>query len=215
MNYSCKDTYISNITATTNIFTKQSLTTKCKWTSFLGVTLDSKMSFSSHIKYISVEATRILNFIKRNLCKCSQSTNIPMVRPILEYCSLLWDTHLVKDINELEKVQRGAAIWTVSDYNWSSSVTTMLETLQWPTLTTRRYNSRLNNFYKSIYHHTALKIPTYFTRTQRSTRQYHPFHFIIPIINCDYYKYSFYPRSIRDCNNLPIDIIESNSQSLF
>ena len=31
----------------------------------------------------------------------------------------------------------------------SSCVTTMLETLKWPTLTTRRHSSRLNMFYKS------------------------------------------------------------------
>jgi len=45
-----------------------------------------------------------------------------MVRPILEYCSSVWDPHLAKDINELEKVQRRVARWTVSGYNWSSSV---------------------------------------------------------------------------------------------
>ena len=85
-----------------------------------------------------------------------------MVHPIIEYCSSVWDLHLAKDINELEKVQRGAARWTVSDYSQSSSVTTT----QWPTLTTCRHNSRLNKFYTSIYHHTALQIPTYFTRTK-------------------------------------------------
>jgi len=98
---------------------------------FLGVTLDSKNNVFSltYQIYISVKATRALNFIKRNLCKCTQSTKtkayISMVHPILEYCSSVWDLHLAKDINELEKVQRRAARWTVSDYSWSSSVTTI------------------------------------------------------------------------------------------
>ena len=80
-------------------------------------------------------------------------------------------------INELEKVQRRTARWTMSDYNWSSTVTSMLETLHWPNVTEHR---RLHMFYKSIYHLTALQLPTYFLRTQRSTRQnhWHPLHFI-------------------------------------
>jgi len=49
-----------------------------------------------------------------------------------EYCSTVWDSHLRKDINELEKVQRRAARWAMSNYSWSSSVTSMLELLQWP-----------------------------------------------------------------------------------
>ena len=67
-------------------------------------------------------------------------------------------------------------------------------------------------FYKSIYHLTAVQLPPYFLRTQQSTRQYHPLHFIVPSTNCDYYKYSFFPRAIRDWNNLPNDLIESSYQ---
>ena len=92
------------------------------------------------------------------------------------------------------------------DYNRSSSVTYMLELLQWPTLSNRRYTSRLHMFYKSVYHLTAvqLAIPPYFLRTQQSTRQYHPLQFIVPSTNCDYYKYSF------SKSNLPHDLIESS-----
>ena len=38
----------------------------------------------------------------------------------------------------LEKVQRRAARWVMSDYSWSSSVTVMLNHLGWPTLVERR-----------------------------------------------------------------------------
>jgi len=44
-----------------------------------------------------------------------------------QYCSTVWNPHFHKDINEVEKVQRQAARWAMSDYNWSSSVTSMLE----------------------------------------------------------------------------------------
>jgi len=186
---------------------------------FLGVTLDSRLSFSTHIKLTSAKATKTFNFIRRNLHRCSRSTKAKayssMVRPILEYCSTVWDPHILKDVNELEKVQRRSARWVMSDYNWSSSVTSMLNLLQWPTLTNRRLTARLHTFYKSIYHLTAVQLPPYFSQTQRSTRQYHPLHFIIPSTNCDYYKYSFFPRTIREWNDLPNDLIESNSLPQF
>ena len=124
--------------------------------------LDSKLSFSTQIKHAAAKATKTLG---RNPYKCSQSTKAKayssMVRPILEYCSTVWDPHFHKDIYELEKVQRQAARWAMSDYNWSSSVTSMLELLQWPTLSTRRYTSRLHIFYKSVYHLTAVQLPSY------------------------------------------------------
>ena len=39
---------------------------------YLGVVIDSKMPFSSHIDHITLKATRMLNFIKRNLYKCNK-----------------------------------------------------------------------------------------------------------------------------------------------
>ena len=73
-----------------------------------------------------------------------------MVRPVLEYCSTVWDPHLPKDINEFKKEQTKAVRWTMSNYNWSSSVTSMLELLPWHTLTTCRHISRLHMFINLI-----------------------------------------------------------------
>ena len=57
-----------------------------------------------------------------------------LVHPILEYASSVWDPHLIKDSDQIEKVQRAAAQWVTSDYSWSSSVTVMLNNLNGPTL---------------------------------------------------------------------------------
>ena len=43
---------------------------------YLGVVIDFKMSFSSHIDHITLKATRMLNFIKCNLCKCNKESNV-------------------------------------------------------------------------------------------------------------------------------------------
>ena len=107
---------------------------------YLGVTLTSSMSFSPHIQKITAKATRVLNFIKRNLYNCSKEIKpkayLTLVRPILEYASPVWDPYLVK-------VQRAAARWIRSDYSWLSSVTAILSNLNWPTLAFHHKISKL------------------------------------------------------------------------
>ena len=61
-----------------------------------------------------------------------------------------WDPHLSKDIQAIEKVQRIAARWVKSNYNWENSVTSMLSELQWPTLNIRRCISRLTILYQGL-----------------------------------------------------------------
>ena len=78
------------------------------------------MSFAPHIQKIAAKATRVLNFIKRNLYNCSKEIKskayLTLVRPILEYASPVWDPHPIKDSDQIEKVQRTAARWVTSDY---------------------------------------------------------------------------------------------------
>ena len=81
---------------------------------------------------------RTLNFLKHILNKCSsevkESAYLTMVRPQLEYASDVWDPHQVGDIMKLEKAQRRAACWVLSDYSRFGTVTLMLDQLSWPTL---------------------------------------------------------------------------------
>ena len=76
----------------------------------LGVLLDKWLSCSPHISNIASKASQTLNFLKCNLSMCSTaikaSAYFTMVRPIMEYASTVWDPFYVKDIQQLEKVQR-------------------------------------------------------------------------------------------------------------
>ena len=134
--------------------------------SYLGVLLSSSMSFSPHINNIVVKASKMLNFIRRNLSKCSKEVKstayLSLVHPILEYSSSVWDPYLLTDIQSIEKVQRRAARWVSSDYNTFSSVTSMLNNLQWPTLSNRQKFARLSTFYKIIHHLSMPPLPHYF-----------------------------------------------------
>ena len=121
---------------------------------------------------------------------------------------------LATNILSIEKVQRWAACWVESDYHWNSGVTAMLCDLQWPTLSCHQEVSRLKTFY-TIYNNSALKIPYYFVTTTYATCHQHPLHFVTPSVRTNFYKHSFFPKTIRDWNNLPTETIESSSLQLF
>ena len=187
---------------------------------YLGVLLDKRLSWSPHISSIASKASQTLNFLKRNLSKCSTaikaSAYLTMIRPIMEYASAVWDPFYVKDIQQLEKVQRRAACWVLNDYRHTSSVTLMLKQLSWPTLTLCRRISRLSILYKAIQQQLSLTIPSYYLPPMiQSTRQYHPSHFVLPCSSTTSYQHSYFTRTIKDWNSLPTAIIETNSYNQF
>jgi len=155
---------------------------------------------------------------KRNLCNCPLDTKrtgyLTLVRPIMEYAASFWDPYYNTDIYKLEKVQSRAAQWIVSDYS-RNSVTSFLSSLGMPTLQQRRKVSRLTLFYKIINNTLPIFIPSHYQRTQYYTRRYHPNHFILPQATLNIYKFSFYPRTVKDWNELTTNIIESRNLDEF
>ena len=61
-----------------------------------------------------------------------------LVRPILDYCSSVWDPHTQSLIKKLEAIQNRAARFVTGDYCKKSSVTAMKEELNWEELTLRK-----------------------------------------------------------------------------
>ena len=176
-----------------------------------------KLAIQCLLFHILTASHPTLNFVKRNLCNCSQQTKsrayTSLVRPTLEYASSVWDPHHNNHIASIEKIQRRALRWTFNDYNFSHSVTTMLQSLNWPTLQHRRKRMHLTLLYKSINGLLALKIPNYFTAISTNTRVHHHQSYHFTHIRTDAYMNSFFPRTIREWNDLPQHVIDSNSLS--
>ena len=121
---------------------------------YLGVMMNKSMSWSGHIQEIINKASKTLNLVKRILPQCTSSVKetayITLVRPILEYANVVWDPYQQYLINNIEMVQRRAARWVKHDYRpryrLTSSVSDMINDLQWITLQKRRMYSRLTIF---------------------------------------------------------------------
>ena len=71
-----------------------------------------------------------------------------LVQPQLEYAAHIWNPYHKLQIQEVEKVQRTAARWTCRHWRNTSSVSDMLDELEWPSLEARREQSSLTFFYK-------------------------------------------------------------------
>ena len=51
--------------------------------------------------------------------------------------------------------------------------------------------------------------------TETRTRGSHPYKFRVPRFSKDVYKFSYFPRTIKEWNDLPKDVVVSNSLDIF
>ena len=128
------------------------------------------------------------------------------MRPQLEYASTVWSPHTETDITKREAVQRRSALWATRDYQRTSSVTQMIKDLNWRTLEQRRIDSRLILMYKITYDLVAIPAADYLIPNTRQSRHNHIRAYRqIPTLK-DYYKYTFFLRTIVHWNALPFYI---------
>ena len=142
-----------------------------------------------------------------NLKTVKERAYMSLVRPKLEYSACIWDPHNKKQINQLEMVQRRAARFTCNRYHNTSSVSDMLEHMQWPTLQLRRIQTRLVVFYKIIHHQLAIYPTNLLIPSDNRTRNKHPHHYRQIQTRKDTYKFSFYPYTIIQWNMLPTSAV--------
>ena len=191
---------------------------------YLGIELahnHDNLKWHEHISNITVKANRSLWFLRRNLWRCPSSIKQQMyytlVRPLLEYGSMIWDPYTQSDIQKLETIQRRAARFCTNNYKRTQgTVTNILSKLNWPTLQQRRTVARLVTMYKIQHHEVTIPVPHYIQRQQgKSTRYYHHMKFRVMGPSSNTYKFSFFPRTIPEWNDLPHALLDCSKQSLF
>ena len=102
---------------------------------YLGVTMNTKLSWKKHVHEISGKATQTRQFLQRNLVTCKPETKLQcyktFIRPIVEYSRSVWDpvgnNHFTKQI---ESVQGRAATWITNNWNYDVSSGHIVKGLQ-------------------------------------------------------------------------------------
>ncbi len=179
---------------------------------YLGVLLSEDMTYTDHIRKICSKASRTLGFLSRNLKHCPpklrETAYISMCRSILEYAAPIWDPYLVSECDQIEKVQRRGARFVKRDYRRTSSVTEMLRDLKWEPMSERRKKARLALMFQIVGGEVAVPADIKYLKPGRRGRYIH-------LNNYQGYKHSYFPRTIRDYNELSTEVRASNSLESF
>ena len=114
----------------------------------LGVTFDSKLRFHLHIERMVNKATCVLGFIKRwakefNDPYATKLLYTVLVRPILEYASVVWSPQYQSYMVLIESVQKQFLLFCLRGLNWDPnlrlpSYESRLKLIDLPTLHSRR-----------------------------------------------------------------------------
>ena len=188
-------------------------------TRYLGVELQSNMSWNRHMDQAVKKANSTLGFIRRNLRVSNEQTKssayFSMVRPIVEYCSTVWNPYTTEYIKKVEMVLRRAARYVTNRYHNTSSVTSMLDHLEWESLEARRAKNQLTMFFKIIHGLVDIPASDYLVPASTRTRSQHSLKFLQIPVSSEYYKSSFFPRTVCRWNSLPANVAEAPSLVSF
>ena len=186
---------------------------------YLGITISNDLKWNKHISNITSKANSTHGILRRHPRLSSHTVKThayqALVRPHLEYAPAVWDHHTHCNTQKLEMVQRRAARYVCNRWHNTSSVTGMLNQLEWVPLATRRANTRLCMMYRVA--HTPVGDPwtPWLTFAQRTTRGSHAWKYIPISTSHDAYKLSFLPRTIIVWNQLPSIIVAAPSIDAF
>lgn len=186
---------------------------------YLGVKIQNKLSWSPHIAEVARKADNTRAFLQRNMRACPINTRAQcyatLVRPIMEYSSPVWDPHQQKDIDCLEKVQRRCARFVNQDFSRESSVTQMLQTLNWGSLAERRAQAKVCLLYKAINNLVAIPVLVYLRSAPATRTRGHDHRFFIAYHRTTIMRKSFFPDAARLWNSLPSSTVSAPSYEAF
>ena len=182
---------------------------------YLGVLINSTLTWSDHISRVCSKARQQLGLLYRQFYGDSNTSTlkalyVTQVRPHLEYAIPVWDPHLSKDIEALESVQRFAS--KVCTKKWCDvSYEDRLKLMNIDTLQSRRLQLKLCYLYKILngkayFINSPLTLfsSTYNIRSHNLTLNV-SFTWSASSFNL------FFCQTVRMWNQLPLDIVSNQT----
>ena len=156
---------------------------------YLGVTINTKLSWQPHINKVQNKVSKTIGLLKRTLRAAPQQVRQTayevLVRPMLEFATCAWTPHTKTGIQTIERIQRSSARFLIGDYRRTSCVSDMCTNLMWNSLYTRRrirdatmfffYSPRTNAHQLACHNHhsrCAHQTPTQAQTTNPTSRSY-------------------------------------------
>ena len=177
----------------------------------LGLTISADMKVSEECALAAAKGNQILGLIRRNIVYKEKELIIPLyktiVRPHLEYCIQAWRPYRKKDIDILERVQRGATKMVQKLRNISYEM--RLKECGLTTLDTRRLRGDQIKVFKILngYENIDRNI---FSRTGG-----HGITLAKKQCRLDIIKFSFSQRTVNEWNRLSAGCVGASSVNMF
>ena len=185
--------------------------------------IDSHLRWGAHYRNIAQKGSRVLNLLRRSLFGCTKDVKSlayrTVVRPCLEYASVVWNPHPASDTNVIEAVQKRAARWICAKWNpstfsWDKPYTDCLRELNWPTLACHHHYYMIDYIHSMFHKGNSLSFHDYIQFNSSTTRS-HALS-IQPITSTiNYYRYSFFVNTVFLWNRVPFNILTIVNKALF
>ena len=122
---------------------------------YLGIIINNKLTWHTHVEYIIRKANRLLGFISSVSKSLSQfaffSVYKSLVIPVLEYGQPAWQLHTALLSNKLEQIQRRATRIALRQKPQEMSYPDRLKILNWDSLVSRRKFCLISYVIKSLF----------------------------------------------------------------
>lgn len=183
----------------------------------LGVLVDSGMKFHGHIRSVVNKAGGLAqNLLKSTVCRSPDFMLFLLtthIRPIIEYCSCLWNTGYQGDIRLLESVQR----------RWTKQIATVdgleygdrLRSLDLFSVKGRLLRADLIQYWKIFNDKSCITAADMFTLAPPRGTRGHCFKIFVPPTCTDLRKRFFDVRCISVWNSLPQQVVTATSLVCF
>jgi hypothetical protein len=182
----------------------------------LGVLIDSSISFSQHVDSVASTARRLTGLVFRTIRSRRRDVLLPvyttLVRPCMEYATAVWNPHLIRNVQALEKVQRRFTK-RISGMRYKS-YTDRLLCLKLPSLSLRRIYFDLVHLYKILNGHLVSSCSIMRKRNVYVTRG-HQFAIEKQSARLDCRKYFFSSRVVDHWNALPNTVVNAITVAAF
>lgn len=187
---------------------------------YLGITFTSALKWNTHIDNTCTKAFRTLGFLRRKLTAAPSYVKLTayktLVRPILEYGSIVWNPHQKGLSQKLESIQNKALRFIYHKYSRHESVSALRSQAALPTLVCRRRVAVMKFLFMLCNNNINIDKRDYVQPPHRhSNRTCHNRHIRQYPTQCDTFRYSYFPWAIEIWNTLPKEIVETDSVDSF
>ena len=183
----------------------------------LGVIIDNKLQFDQHIGSIVRKSNIVLGLMKRNFKYMNEDIFVKLyktlVRPLVEYASPVWNPKKIKNVKLLEGIQRRATklVAQVKDLPYPLR----LQKLNLTTLEYRRKRNDIIEVFKIFEGYNDVNYKKFFDQPVASITRGHKYKITKNRCNTNIRQNFFTNRIIKTWNNLPENIINSESIETF